>query len=208
MALRANFVGSNIEKIGPKIAQMIRKEAGTTSPIPYQIEVAAARSTTFSDLLAAGMGGSLDEIHRLVFELPGHRPTALRVSLVKMGLGSVIGSLLYSTEISKKINGEVFIEELGYGSFVGDPAAAEKLNADRELVKQANKFISTDLSLGGNTTVRASGYFGIRPENSKSLVIAKTLLKQKVLGAMFGLGGLSFGIDQFGNIASTIDMTL
>lgn len=211
MALKPSFVSSNIEKIAPKIEEWIRKELGVSSSLRYQIEKADARSTTFTDLLRAGLGGSMDEIHRLVFDLPHDKPVSLRVSLWKFSYGSVIGTLLYSGELSKPISGEVRIEKpdsIMHDKFVGDSTVADKLNGDRELVKRANQFISQRLSLGGGTSLKAEGYFGIRPYESKSLLIARTMLKQNFLGGVFGLGGLSFGVNEFFDIASTIDAAL
>jgi hypothetical protein len=143
------YMSQKAETVAPKLERRLRKEIGSGAPLSYTVEDGEAHHASVGSLLG-DVGSALVHkeraapfLFRLNFQLPPPRPAGLRVSVARQGFGCYVASLLYSTQLRKPVAGEVSFEESSDDwrskpRFVGDAATAERLNADRNLIKQVN----------------------------------------------------------------------
>ena len=169
----------NPQEVGPKVEELVRKELGAAGPVPYSVADGSEEPFTVrSALKTALVGGKLESLFQLNFELPPPRPGRLEISMDQMGVGCIAGSTVYSARLSKSVNGEVNLEGragfFGKAKFAGDQAASAKLNANGEVVKLASKVARTESTFGGRTLVRER-LFKIVPDGNGCLLIIGSL---------------------------------
>src|SRR5260370_178384 len=198
-----------VEKVGPKIEELIRKEVGASSALPYEVEDGGAGKTTAGTVLAESVktlfGGKETLLYTLYFNLTHPRPANLEVHVNKQGVGCHVGSLLYSTMLAKPVSGEASLEApktFGSSKFTGDSVASQKLNASGDLVKRANKFARTESQSGG-ITIKVDRFFKVVPQGSGSLLVIRTLPRPTSMG-------MSATVDakDFFDIAAMLDASL
>jgi hypothetical protein len=203
------YSSQNVEKVGPKIEELIRKEVGATSALGYEVEDGGAGKTTAGTVLAGSVkvlfGGKETLLYSLYFNLTQPRPANLEVHVNKQGIGCHVGSLLYSTMLAKPASGEASLEApktFGSSKFTGDPATSQRLNANGDLVKRANKFARTESQSGG-LTIKIDRFFKIVPQGSGSLLVIRTLARPTSMG-------LSATVDakDFFDIAAMVEAAL
>lgn len=176
------------EKIGPQVEEKVRKETGSTSPVAYTVESGEAGTTTVSSVLgdvARGLfGGKTNTLFTLVFDITTPRAVQLRATVIRQGVGAYVGSLLYSTKLSKLVKSEVSLEmpkTFGSSKFIGDADASAKLNAKGDIAKRAGKFARTKTEMG-SITVEMARLFKIVPQDAGSLLIVNTLPRMTSMG--------------------------
>jgi hypothetical protein len=174
------------QTVAPKVEELIRKELGAAGRIPYTVADGAAEPYTVgSALKTALVGGGLQSVFLLNFQLPPPRPTCLQVSMDQMGVGCLAGSTLFSTRLSKSVAGEVTFESpagfRGKSKFAGNSEASAKLNANGDLVKLANKFARTESTFGGRTLKR-DRLLKIAPDGNGCLLIIGSLPRTTSMG--------------------------
>ena len=176
------------EKVSAQVEEKLRKELGATSPVPFQIESGEAGKTTISSVLGdmgrALVGGHSNLLFALMFDIAAPRPAQLRASVIRQGIGCYVGSLLYSTRLSKPIKSEVTLEPpktFGSSKFSGDTEAAAKLNAKGDIAKRVGKFARTQSEMG-SITVKVDRLFKIVPQDSGSLLVINTLPRMTSMG--------------------------
>ena len=150
-------------KIGPAVEEKLRKDLGATAPIDYRVEDAGLGATNLGTVLTdignVLGGGRTSLLFTLVLPLPGAREATLRARVERQGVGAYVGSLLYSTTLSKPVASEVSIEghkSFGTPKFLGDATAAAKLNGAKDLAKRVDKFARTEAEMG-SIKVKAPG---------------------------------------------------
>ena len=150
-------------KIGPAVEEKVRKDLGATVPIDYRVEDAGLGATNLASVLVdignVLGGGKTSLLFTLVFPLPGTREATLRARVERQGVGAYVGSLLYSTTLTKPVASEVSLEghkSFGTPKFLGDVAAAARLNAAKDLAKRVDKFARTEAEMG-SIKVKAPG---------------------------------------------------
>jgi hypothetical protein len=194
--------------VGPKVEEKVREELGASAPLSYQVETGEAATATVGSVLgdigSALMGGAENMLFRLNFDLAQPRPANLQVSVNRQGIGSYVGMLVYSAQLSKPVGGEVALEEpkfFGKSKFTGDAAAA-KLNANGDLIKRANTFARTESQSGG-LTLKIKRSFRLLPHEANSLLVIGTLPRPIKMG-------LSATVDakDFFDIAEMIEKAL
>ena len=169
----------NPQEVGPKVEELIRKELGSVGPLPYSVADRSAEPFAVgSALKTALVGGRLQSLFQLNFELPPPRPGRLEVSMDEMGVGCFAGSTLYSARLSKSVGSELNLVGragfFGKAKFAGDQAASAKLNADSEVVKLAGKVARTESTFGGRKLIREL-LFKIIPDPNGCLLIIGSL---------------------------------
>ena len=176
------------EKVSAQVEEKLRKELGDTVPVPFQIESGEAGKTTVGSVLGdmgrALIGGHANLLFALIFDIAAPRPAQLRVSVVRQGVGCYVGSLLYSTKLSKSVKSEVTLEPpktFGSSKFIGDTEAAAKLNAKGDIAKRVGKFARTQSDMG-SITVKMDRLFKIVPQDSGSLLVINTLPRMTSMG--------------------------
>jgi hypothetical protein len=203
------------ESNGPKVEAKVRKELGAAAPIPYQVQVQGQyrpqSAGQFASELAGdaifelfGVGG-IRPLYTFDFRVDSPRPIMLQVPVVKAGNAIVLGSLLYSTPLSKPVGGEVVLEDekiFGNAKFVGDEATIGKLNANKDLVKRVNKFARTEYQVG-NEIIRAKRLVKITPHAPQSVLTINTQPRS----TWFGLGS-SFDVQPFLELVQVLESTL
>lgn len=183
------YSSQKIEAIGPKIEEKIREETGANAPLAYEVEDGGAGKATvgsfLGDIAGALIGGEANQLYHLHFNLQQPRPAQLQVSVNRQGVGSHVGLLLYSAPLSKPVGGEVNLEApktFGNSKFTGDPNASEKLNAQSDLIKRANKFARTESSVGGlKLTIKRCCKI-VPQDGGGSLLVISTLPRPTKMG--------------------------
>jgi hypothetical protein len=201
------------ETVAPKIERRLRKEIGSGAPLNYTIENGEAHAASAGSLLGdvgaalAGKERGAPFLFRLNFQLPQPRPTVLRVCVARQGFGCYVASLLYSTQLRKPVAGEVSFEESSNDwrskpRFVGDETTAERLNADRNLIKQVNLLTFPWTQLG-SLKISIRRFCKITPAEGGALLTAAALPRAYWLG--FRLTG---NAREFLEVASMIESAL
>ena len=194
--------------VGPKVEEKVREELGANAPLAYQVEAGDAATATLGSVLgdigSALVGRTDNMLFRLNFDLPQPRPAQLQINVNRQGVGSYVGMLVYSAQLSKPIGGEVTLEDpklFGKSKFTGDATSA-KLNANGDLIKRANSFVRTESQSGG-LTLKIKRSFRLLPHESGSLLVIGTLPRPIKMG-------LSATVDakDFFDIAEMIEKAL
>lgn len=193
------------QTVGPKVEQLIRKEVGAPGPLAYTVADGSPEPYTVgSALKTALVGGQLQSVFDLNFELPPPRPARLQVSMYQLGTGCLAGATLYSARLSKSVGGEVALEPpagvlrdaalkthpnpylvnwftRSNSKFVGDPETSAKLNANGGLLKLANKVARTE-SLSGGRTLKRDRLLKIVPDGQGCALIVGSLPRTTSVG--------------------------
>ena len=180
------YISRNPQEVGPKVEELIRRELGAAGPLPYSVGDGSAEPfIAGSALKTALVGGKLESLFRLNFELPPPRSGRLEVSMDEMGIGCIAGSTVYSARLSKSVAGEVNLAGpsgfLGKAKFVGDEAASARLNANGAVVKLAGKVARTESTFGARKLIR-DRLFKIVPDGNGCLLIIGSLPRTTAAG--------------------------
>lgn len=207
------FMSQKVETVAPKLERRLRKEIGAGPPLDYTVEDGEADGASVGSLLG-DVGAALVHkeraapfLFRLNFRLPQPRPVNLRVSVARQGFGSYVASFLYSTRLSKQIAGEVSFEESSNDwrskpRFVGDEPTAERLNANRELIKQVNLLTFPWTQLG-SLKISIRRFCTITPAPGGAQLTAAALPRSYWLGYR-----LTSNAKEFLELASMIEAVL
>lgn len=197
-------------RVGSKMEEKIRKELGASSPIPWTADNTAQERGTgekLHDGRIGAFGGKLDTRNRFTFNLPGTRPTTLRVAIVQAGIaGSTWPSeLFYVTEMPKPLNSSIQLFKEGIlrpkFMFAGDPQICSKLNSDQSLTKLASYFYTQQIKTG-NLTLSVTPYVGVQPTEKGSNLVILTLPRFNWTGKPI------FGVKEFFTLASKLETML
>ena len=193
--------------LGPKLEEVVRADLGATAPIPFRVENGDGKTLSGGAMLADAakylFGGKQAVLMTVSFDLKDPRPASVQACLNRQGVGSHIGSVMYHAKLSKPISGEVSLEEpkmFGMSKFVGDAAAAEKLNANKDLLKRAGKFARTECP---NLKLKAPRFFEVKPENGVATITATSLPRSYAMGLK-----VSLDVKEFMDIAGMVEASL
>jgi hypothetical protein len=130
------YTSQDPAKVVASVEEMLRKELGTTEPIPYRIVPEGGVDTgvaTFTiDAARFLFGGKLSVLFTLVFDIASPRPFELRAHVIRQGIGSHVGALLFSAPLQNQVAAEsVLGDHKSFGSpkFTGDESTCLRLNA-------------------------------------------------------------------------------
>lgn len=203
------FGNQDPQKIGASIEEKVRSSVAATAPVPFELEEGglgkANVATVLFDIGNALNGGRTSQLFGYKFTLPAPWPASLHVWVERQGVGAYTGPLLYSATLAKPVAGEVTIEDhksFGTPKFLGDPAAAGKLNAVKDLAKRVDKLIRTQTEMGA-ITVKAPRTFKLAPEAGGSVLILGTLPRMTSMGV-----GAEVDAGEFLAIAAAIEAAL
>src|SRR5918912_2867888 len=205
-----NFAYSShkVEEIAPKVEEIVRGDVGAPGPLPYQIEEGNAGSMTagkfLGDIASGLFGGKSYVLFNMHFDFTQPRSAHLQATVHRQGLGAYVGPLLYSTWLQKPVGGEIWLEDpkmFGKSKFKGDPAA-ERLNANGDLIKLANNFARTEAHSGAlKLTIKR--FCKIMPQPQGTMLVIGTLPRQ----IKMGFSAASDAQDFF-NLAQMIEASL
>jgi len=203
------------ESNGPKVEAKVRKEFGSTTPLPYDVQVQGQyRPKSVGQFVGDVAGDAVFELfgfggtkplYSFDFQIASPRAVALRVPVIKSGNAIVLGALVYTAPISNPVPAEVTLEDqkvFGKSKFTGDPATIAKLNANGDLLKRVNQFARTEYTVG-KQVIKAKRYVKLTPNGATSVLTIGTQPR----ATWFGLGS-SFEAQQFLAIASAIEASL
>lgn len=198
------------EEIAANVEEMLRKELGMGSSIPYTIEDGNASKTSLGSVISEGasllfFGREEVLLFALIFKLPGTREASLRVHVNRQGIGAHGGQLLYTAQLNKKIAGEVNLTPpkfLSSAKFEGDSEAAAKLNSNKDLIKQLTKLARTQANVGG-VDITIPLLVRLVPNEEGSQLIIGTLPRMVSLGFSALLDA-----QDFLNIAAAVEAAL
>jgi hypothetical protein len=186
------YMSQKAETVAPKIERRIRKEIGANAPLNYTIDYGTTHTASVGSLLGdvgaalAGVRRDMPFLFYLNFQLPQPRAANLRAGIARQGLGCIVGTLLYSTPLSKRIGGEVSLETAPSKvwemvKFVGDEAIAARLNADARLLKRIGWLTRPETQIGA-MKIETRRLCKIVPMDDGALFIAAALPRPKWLG--------------------------
>ena len=204
------YTSQDAEYVGSKVEEKVREETGATAAVQYQVEQGEAATVSIGSFIgdiARGLVGGKDEaLFRLHFDLPHARPTQLRVNVNRQGVGSHVGLLLYTAQLSKAVAGEVALEDpkfFGKSKFAGDGAASSKLNSNGELIKRANNLARVESQSGG-LNIKIKRCCKVVPrEGGGSVLVLATLPRPVKMGF-----GATIDAKDFFDIADMVEAAL
>ncbi len=173
----------NPDKIAPGIEALLRKELGSSTPLPYQILPGEGEGATTKSVLA-DIGKAMimtkqqsSVLFYVYFALDVPRPFELQVSVTRYGMGAVVGRFAYAVPLNKPVQGKASlgVTKLGsYNGFAGDAATIARLNSSRDLILQAHKLAVSKTTIG-NINLTISQRLEVIPYKSGSLLILDRL---------------------------------
>jgi hypothetical protein len=147
----------NPDKIAPSIEALLRKELGSSTPLPNQILPGEGEGATAKSVFA-DMGKALimtkqqsTVLFYVHFALDLPRQFELQVSVTRYGLGAIVGRFAYAVPLNKPVQGKASlgVTKLGsYNGFTGDSATIARLNSSRDLILQAHKLAVSKTTIG------------------------------------------------------------
>lgn len=184
-----SFLGQNPEKIAPKVEQLVRTELKAPTPIPYQVlpgeSTGATPGSLFSEWAHAqvGMRYKTNALFHVQFALSWPRPYELRISVLRQGLGALVGTCAFAIPMSKPVRGAVNLVQagmLGAPGFAGEPATAARLNNNRDLLFKTRR-ITLSTARIGRVRLSIQRYLQVQPSRTGSLLIVHKLAQPGIL---------------------------
>ncbi|HEV7782363.1 MAG TPA: hypothetical protein VGO58_13910 [Chitinophagaceae bacterium] len=199
----------NIEKVSGNIEEILRKDLESSSPIPFTVSQPDAPKenivASFANALSLAIfGGKEKTLCNLYFGVRNPRSVDIMINVAKMGLGSHAGVIVFTTKLNKPVGSTVAMEgpkTFGSSKFTGDSAAIAKLNANKELLKLADKFARTRTDVAGG--LKMERYVNIEPSENVSVLTIATLPRAYSMGLK-----ATTDTKDFFTIASLIEQSL
>jgi hypothetical protein len=177
------------ERIAPKVEQLVRTELKAPAPIPYQVlpgeSTGATPGSLFSEWAHAqiGMRYKTDALFHVQFALSWPRPYELRISILRKGMGALMGTCAFAIPMSKPVRGAVNLVQtgiLGTPSFAGEPATAARLNNNRDLLLRTRR-VTLPTSRIGRVKLSIPRYLQVQPTRTGSLLVIHKLAQTGIL---------------------------
>ncbi len=184
------FFTDKAEKNGLKVEGKLRKELGIPTELPFTTTFEGnykpgSFSEAFGEAATALFGGQCRPLYTFHFQITYPRKFEFSARIVKSGATVVLGALLLSAVIEKKITAPLIFEKGAYfstGKFTGEDAVVlEKLNADKTLLKLVNKFVKDSYRVG-NAKIKIESFFKITPVDGRGLLTVQTLPEKRWFG--------------------------
>jgi hypothetical protein len=176
------------QKLATGVEEIVRKDLGSASPLPYRmLDVAAGKATVGSVLVDIGNalgGGASTPLLTVEIDLPGAIPGSLQAQLIRQGVGAYCGGLVFAFKLTKPVAGEVRFEEhksFGTPKFIGEPGAAGRLNGAKDLAKRADKALRTETEMG-SIKVKTGRVFRLAPAEGGSVLVLGSLPRLTSMG--------------------------
>jgi hypothetical protein len=179
----------NIDKVAANAEEILRKDLGVEQPLSYTVSEPDAPKenvlSTFGKALSVAIfGGKEKVLCNLAFDIQSPRPVSILMMINKQGLaGSHAGSIVFTTQLNKKITGGVTMEgpkTFGTSKFIGDAATAAKLNGNKDLLKMTEKFARTKSDVGGG--IKMDRYVSLEPKDNGTELTIVTLPRAYSMG--------------------------
>jgi hypothetical protein len=169
------------EKLAAGVEEIVRKDLGSATPLPYRmVDVAGGKATVGSVLVDIGNAigsGQVTPLLTVEIALAGAQPATLQAQLIRQGVGAYCGALVFVFGFAKPVTGEVGFEEhksFGTPKFIGDPGLAARLNGVKDLAKRADKVLRSETDMG-TIKVKVPRVFRLSASNGGSLLVLGTL---------------------------------
>ncbi len=175
-------------KLAASVEEIVRKDTGSATPLPYRLldttDGAATAASVLADIGHALGSGQMTPLLTVELDLPGAGQATLQARLIRQGVGAYCGALTYVFRLTKPVTGEVGFEEhktFGTPKFTGDPTAAARLNAAKDLAKRTDKVLRSETEMG-SITVKNPRLFRLAPADGGSLLVLGTLPRLTSMG--------------------------
>ena len=199
------YTSQKPDVVVPKIEEIVRKDLGVETPVPYKVDEGDAGKVSVGSMLSdAGLalfGGKETLLFSVAFDIAAPRPVTLTTQVDRQGVGCHVGTVVFTTKLAKPVKGEVFLEApktFGTPKFQGDAEVAGKLNGSKDLLKKADKFARTKSDVGGG--IKRDRYFKVAPAESGSVLVIGTLPRATSMGM-----GATTDAKDFIDLAKTIE---
>jgi hypothetical protein len=182
------FGNQQPEKLAASVEEIVRKDIGSATPLPYRLlDVVTGSATVGSVLVDIGHvlgSGQTAPLLTVELDLPGPQPATLQAQVLRQGVGGYCGSLVFVFRLAKPVAGEVGFEEhksFGTPKFTGDAGAAARLNAAKDLAKRADKVLRSETDMG-SIKVKVPRVFRLTPADGGSVLVLGTLPRLTSMG--------------------------
>lgn len=190
----------------PKIAEIVAKELNI-SDIAFDVETpdspaGTSAKTIIGDIARTVFGGKTNELFTVIFKPDRPRPFEIRISVIRSGSGCAASYLLYTAHLEKDVDAETSLGEpkvFGAAKFSGGEAA-QKLNANAEFIKRANKLARSESSYGP-LSLKIQRMFTIFPKGEEPAVLAVGTLARPTSMGM----SVSMDLKEFTDLADMIE---
>ena len=191
-----HYLSQNPENIAPRIEQIVRTELKAPTPIPYRILPGTSGGATPGSLLSEWAHAQIHLSRQVTalcyvhFSLAWPRPFELQVSVIRQGLGSLVGKCTFAVPMAKPMRGPVNLEPInlmGPKGFTGEPATSARLNNNRDLLVKAHRLAVTRSTIG-RTKITIQHYFQIQPTRTGSLLVVNRLARSFFFSVNMGIG--------------------
>lgn len=209
------FFSDNPDKNGPKIEAKLRKELSIAQTIPFEVDVEGTFRPQSAgqfgidvarDLSLALFGSSgTRPLYTFRYQIPGQRAFEVHVPVIKAENRLALGALVYIADIGKPVTETLALEDermFGASRFKGTSEAATRLNGNKALLKQINRFLRTSYMVG-QLEIRTQRYVTIEPHDARSTLRLATTPRS----TWFGISS-SFDARAFVAIADAVEATL
>jgi hypothetical protein len=176
------------EKLAAGVEEIVRKDTGSATPLPYRmLDVAAGKATVGSVLIDIGNvlgSGQVSPLLTVELDLPSASPATLQAQLIRQGVGAYCGSLVFVFRLPKACAGDVSIEEhksFGTPRFTGEPMGAARLNGVKDLAKRADKVLRSETEMG-SIKVKIPRVFRLSQAPTGSVLVFGTLPRLTSMG--------------------------
>jgi hypothetical protein len=203
------FGNQQPDKLAAGVEEIVRKDVGSATPLPYRLlDVANGSATVGSVLVDIGNvlgSGQTAPLLTVELDLPGAQPATLQAQLIRQGIGAYCGPLVYVFRLAKPVAGEVGLEEhksFGTPRFTGDADAAARLNAAKDLAKRTDKVLRSETEMGA-IKLRVPRVFRLAPAEGGSVLVLGSLPRITSMGM-----SATTDAHEIIDIASTVETAL
>jgi hypothetical protein len=172
----------NIEKAAAEFEKMIRKEIGSSSPIPWTVDELQKKQTAGSsvDEFLKVFGGNLEIKTGLVYNLPGPFSSQLHVGVIQPGINTFPAILQFTADLSKPFSDKATFTQRspGTGIFQGDPELCGKLNSNKEILSLASSLYLGKYNFN-RVVIDISPFVGVTGDGTVSHLLVRKVLTVK-----------------------------
>lgn len=188
------YLTQNPQKVASGIETLLRKDLSAPMPLPYQILPGDGAGTTPGSILG-DLGKSLiplphktSSLFRVHFMSNWPRPFEVQVTVLRKGVGALVGPFLYIVPLNRPIAnpitlGKAKLRISSSEGFMGDAGTVARVNSHRDVIIQAHRQVVSSTTIG-RTTLTIPGSLQIVPRGPGSVLILRRLCK---VGMFWGM---------------------
>lgn len=197
------------QAVGQKVSEIVSKELNLSAPA-FEIEMPDSPAitnakTVIGDIGRTLFGGKTNSLFNIIFKFSTPRPFEARANVIRSGAGCAVSYLLFTAPLNIDVDSETSLGEpkaFGSAKFSGGEAA-QKLNANSEFIKRANKLARSESSYGP-LMLKIQRMFRVIPKGDEPATLAVGTLARPTSMGM----NVSMDLKEFTDLADMIEKLL